>query len=146
MDSSFNIDGAIEIPQYVNEFDLNEQCDSINNKIKFCICNINAIGPQQPNIDIKNKENKTFINLNKLTNKEKHISNEINKTKWIPQRKIRWKIKVPVSINNNKLIWIEMMADTGANKACANLYWVYKHFKDFICIDNDPQELTIPNP
>ena len=122
MDSSFNIDGAITIPQYISEFDLIEQTDNPNNKIKFNICNMDITGPQQPDIKTQSNTKQKFINLNKLSNKENELSAEINKTKWIPTHKIRWKIKVPVSISKNKLLWIEMMADTGANKPCANLF------------------------
>ena len=83
---------------------------------------------------------KKLISIN-----ETQKSKQINDSYIIPAKTLRWIIKVPVLLDNNDKIWIEMLADSAANKPCANLNWANKYFKNYICIDNQPTTLTTPN-
>ena len=42
-------------------------------------------------------------------------------------------------------IWIKMLADSAADKPCMNLFWAYKHFKNYIVHDSKPTTLSTPN-
>ena len=83
-----------------------------------------------------------FINTNNVNNID---SNKINNTGIIPSKRLRWWIDVPVLLLDKSTIWIKMLADSGADKPCMNLYWAYKHFRDYIVIDNKPTTLSTPN-
>ena len=72
-------------------------------------------------------------------------SKSVNKSGIIPSKRLRWWINVPVNVENNKTIWIKMLADSAADKPCMNLYWAYKHFRNFITKDHKPTTLSTPN-
>ena len=58
----------------------------------------------------------------------------VDKTKIreISTHSIRWWINVPILLDNGKVIYVEMMADTGANHPCCNSDWAFKHFRKYI--------------
>ena len=91
------------------------------------------------------KNNILLILINILMNESIVIPIQINKTKIIIAKQVRWWINVPVKINSNKIIWIKMLADSAADKPCVNRDWALKHFKQFIQIDKHPTTLSTPN-
>ena len=89
--------------------------------------------------------NNNFVNLSQCKDDNNIESNSINKTQIIPSKQLRWWIKVPVQLYDKTRLWIKMLADSAADKPCANLHWAYKYFKKEICIDKFPVTLIIPN-
>ena len=145
MDKSFNIDGA-NTKQYTNDKFHNPDNIEIANDCNFesrCfhVCNIQLPNPRYPETPTKFEFASNYINTTKFEDKY-NVSNEINRTKLIPARQLRWWIKVPIQLADETKLWIRMLADSAANKPCANLYWINKHFKDSICVDKYPTQLS----
>ena len=78
------------------------------------------------------------INTSKLDKVTKQV-------KQIVSRHDRWWIDVPVKLSDSKTIWIKMLADSGADKACVNMEWANKYFKPFIIKDKHPVTIGTPN-
>ena len=88
--------------------------------------------------------NDNFIDTNVIC-EIKSNSLTINKSGIIPSKRLRWWINVSVLLLDKTTIWIKMLADSAADKPCMNLFWAYKHFKNYIVCDSKPTTLSTPN-
>ena len=70
-------------------------------------------------------------------------SEEIIQT--IPDSKDKWWIDVPICNDNNKIIWIQMLADPGANIGCVNTKFAIDNFPDSIVQNNKRGVIATPN-
>ena len=68
-------------------------------------------------------------------------SEQINETRIIPLRRLRWWIDVPINLLSGKRIWIQMLADTAADTPCANLIWAAQYYKRYILMDKKPKSV-----
>ena len=63
---------------------------------------------------------------------------------FIKSTLVKWWIRVPIRLPNNNVIWIKMLADTGANAACIDSDFAYKYFRKFIYTNIDKCTLHTP--
>ena len=136
INNTFSFDGA-NIDNYLlsdfesissdwSDFECNEHLHSPQNisydKNAFNICDLHMCNTID-DIEQKYNFNDHIVLLSDCKDFENITSNKINKTQIIPSKHLRWWIKVPVQINQSKRIWIRMLADSAADKPCANLHW-----------------------
>ena len=89
---------------------------------------------------LKKYNNSNFINTVQLS-QDDPLSKQINETRIIPLKRLRWWIDVPITLLNGTIQWIQMLADSAADTPCANLYWACQNYRAYVIIDKDP--LTI---
>ena len=66
------------------------------------------------------------------------------KVKYINGSNDQWYINVPIKYENGETIKTPIFADSGANSACINLEYAFKHFPKSICHNNDKATLKVP--
>ena len=93
------------------------------------------------NIDFKlpGNNNKTE-NLTSMVNS---VDNEIIQT--IPDSNDKWLINVPIRNEQNQIIWIQMLADPGANIGCVNTQFAIDNFQGSIVKNNKRGVIATPN-
>ena len=62
----------------------------------------------------------------------------------IPDSNDKWWIKVPIKNERNKIVWIQMLADPGANIGCVNTQFAIDNFQSSIVKNNKRGVIATP--
>jgi len=74
-------------------------------------------------------------NLNSINNSQ---------VKEIHSNLVKWWIQVPVRLTDDSIIYVKMLADTGANAGCIDTEFALKYFKEFIVHNRKNSTLNTP--
>ena len=108
-----------------------ESC--FNNSVTVPICNITS----KCEIELTKEASihETYKSINNI--------NDSN-TEEIHSKLIKWWIRVPIRLKDDTIIYIKMLADTGANAGCIDTKFALKHFSDYIVHNRKNSVLNTP--
>ena len=89
----------------------------------------------------------TTANISKREKRNKPLFKGLGryKTELVKYNQRKWWITVPVMMGEGRKQWIKMIADPGANHACASLKWAFEHFRMSIARANEQITVSTGN-
>ena len=89
--------------------------------------------------------NNSNLKVVNLVNGEDDLHGVFNREiEYVRKSNDKWHVHIPICYPNGKTVKTRVFADPGANSACVDWDWAFKHFRDGIC--NTTRNLVLHTP